>query len=72
MTVATSSGSPGISDAAAKAELVREARVPALRPESEEDDEAISVPSWPRRGIDSTRGPGQLGHTIAPRHPVTH
>lgn len=56
MTVATSSGSPGISDAAAKAELVREARVPALRPESEEDDEAISVPSWPRRGIDSTRG----------------
>jgi hypothetical protein len=53
MTVATSSGSPGISDAAAKAELVRKARVPAMRPESEEDDEAISFASWPRRRIDS-------------------
>jgi hypothetical protein len=51
MTAATSSGSPGISDAAAKAELVRKARVPAMRPESEED-EAISVPS----SQDSRRG----------------
>lgn len=49
MTAATSSGSPGISDDAAKADLVREARVPAMRPEAEEED-AISVPS------DSTRG----------------
>jgi hypothetical protein len=45
MTAATSSGSPGISDAAAAAtvEPLHRARVPATRPAPEEDEETIPV-----------------------------